>query len=54
MDIVGLRVPVKKIREYYTFNVSNVSRLRCVVAANNICRSPDVFNKHDISSAYSY
>jgi hypothetical protein len=28
MDIVGLRVPTKQIRDFSTFNVSNVSRLK--------------------------
>jgi hypothetical protein len=35
------------------FSVSNVARLspstRSVTAANNICKSLDVFNKHNIS-----
>jgi hypothetical protein len=38
MDIVGLRVPNEEIRDFSTFNVSNVSRvspsIRCVTAAN--------------------
>jgi hypothetical protein len=47
MDTVSLRAPSKQIRDFLIFNVSNVSR--CVTAANNICKSVDVFNKHDIS-----
>jgi hypothetical protein len=52
MDAVGLRVPAKQIRDFSTFSVSNVSRISpsagCVTAANVICRSVDVFNKHNI------
>jgi hypothetical protein len=54
MENVGLRVPTKQLRDFSTFNVSSVSRLspspRCVTAAN-ICKSLDVFNKHNISFA---
>jgi hypothetical protein len=63
-DSVGLRVPTKQIRGFSTFNVSNASRrspsTRCVTAANNIRKSPDLHNKHNISLedtfsfAYSY
>jgi hypothetical protein len=53
MATVGVRVPTEQIRDFSTFNVRNVSRLgpstRCVTAANSICISPDVFNKHNIS-----
>jgi hypothetical protein len=53
MDTVGLRVATKQIRDFSTFNVSNVSILspstRCVTAANNISKSLDVFSKHNIS-----
>jgi hypothetical protein len=49
---VGLRVLTKQIRDFSAFNFSNFSRLgpsaRCVIAAN-ICRSLDVFSKHNIS-----
>jgi hypothetical protein len=42
-----------KIRNFPTYNVSDVSRFilsaRCVTAANNICRSLNVYNKHNIS-----
>jgi hypothetical protein len=48
MDAVRLRVRTKQIR-----NIRNVSRLspstKCVTAANNTCKSPDVFNKSNIS-----
>jgi hypothetical protein len=50
---VGLRVPTKQIRYFSTFDIGNVSRFSlstgCVTAANNICRSLDVFNTHNIS-----
>jgi hypothetical protein len=58
--VFRLLVPTKQIRDFSTFNVSNVSRLnpstRCVTAANNICKSLDVFNKHNISleGAFSF
>jgi hypothetical protein len=52
MDTAGLRVPPKQIRDFFACNVSNISRLSpstgCV-RASNICKSLDVFNKHDIS-----
>jgi heme/copper-type cytochrome/quinol oxidase subunit 2 len=48
-DAVGLRVPTKEVRDYSTFNVSNVPRLspstRCVTAANSKCRSLDIFKQ---------
>jgi hypothetical protein len=38
MDTVGVRVPTRQIREFYTFNVSGTLRnspsARCVIAAN--------------------
>jgi hypothetical protein len=50
--LYGLLVPTKQIGYFFTFNVSNVSRLspstRCVTVAN-ICRSLDVFSKHKFS-----
>jgi hypothetical protein len=53
MDTAGLGVLTKQIRVFSTLNVSNVSRLspstRRVTAANNICRSLNVFNKHNTS-----
>jgi hypothetical protein len=53
MDTVGLHIPVKQIRDFSTFRVKNVSRLspstRCIIAANSIFRSLDIFNKNSIS-----
>jgi hypothetical protein len=52
MHTVGLCVPTKQIRDFSTFNVSNISRLshstRCITAAN-ICKALDVFSKHNIT-----
>jgi hypothetical protein len=52
MDNAGLRVPTKRILYFSTFKASNISRLspstRRVMAENNICKSLDVFNKHNI------
>jgi hypothetical protein len=49
MDTVGLHIPAMQIRDFSTFRVKNVSRLspltRCVIAANSVCRSLDIFNK---------
>jgi hypothetical protein len=47
MDTVGIRVPTRQIREFYTFSVSsalsNSPSARCVIAANEICRFLDIF-----------
>jgi hypothetical protein len=51
--VSGLRVPTKQIRDFSTFNFSNVSRLslstKSLTAANDICKSLDVFEKRNIS-----
>jgi hypothetical protein len=53
MDPAGLRVLTKQIRDFSTFNVSNVSWLSPltgrVKAANNTYNSLEVFTKHNIS-----
>jgi hypothetical protein len=54
MDPAGFHGPAKQIRNYFTFNLRNVSRLlslsaRRATAANNIRTSSDVFNKHAVS-----
>jgi hypothetical protein len=53
MDTVGLHIPAKQIRDFSIFRVKNVSILspssRRIIAANNICRSLDIFNKNGIS-----
>jgi hypothetical protein len=53
MDTVSLQMLAKQIRDFSSFRVKNVSRLspstRCVIAANSICRSLDIFNKNSIS-----
>jgi hypothetical protein len=47
LEIVGLRVPVRYIRDFPLFSVSSVSKncasTRCASAANVICRDVDVF-----------
>jgi hypothetical protein len=53
MDDVGIRVPARQIREFRTFSVSSALRhspsTRCAIAANDICRSVDVFSKNIVS-----
>jgi hypothetical protein len=39
MDTVGLRVPTKQIRDFSTFNVSNVSRLILQQGASQLQRA---------------
>jgi hypothetical protein len=51
-DTAGLRVSTKQIKGFSTLNVSNVSTLSpsasCVIAAHSVCKSLDVFNKHNV------
>jgi hypothetical protein len=59
IDCCSIMIPLvsvyqlSKLETPTIFNVSNLSRLspstRCVTAANYIYKSPDVFNKHNIS-----
>jgi hypothetical protein len=52
MDIAGHRVPTKQIRDVYNFNLSTVSRsspLTRYITAAHICKSSEIFNKHNIS-----
>jgi hypothetical protein len=50
---IGLRVPTKQIRDFSTYNVSNVRRFSrsttYVATANGMYRSLDFFNKPNIS-----
>jgi hypothetical protein len=52
MDMVGLHVPTKQIRDFSTCSVGNFTRLgpstRYVTAAKT-SENLDVFNKHNIS-----
>jgi hypothetical protein len=52
MDTVGVRVPTKQIRDFYAFNVSNISRLTLQQVASRLqttCKFLHVCNKHNIS-----
>jgi hypothetical protein len=53
MDTVGIRVSRRQIRDFSTFNVSSALRhspsVRCASAANDICRSLDIFGKDIVS-----
>jgi hypothetical protein len=49
IDTVGIRVPIRQIRDFSTFNVNSALRhspsARCASAANDICRFLDIFGK---------
>jgi hypothetical protein len=53
MDTVGVRVPTRQIREFYTFSMSSALRnspsARCVIAASGICRFLDISGKNIVS-----
>jgi hypothetical protein len=53
MDTVGICMPTRQIREFYTFSVSSVLKhslsARYVIAANHICRFLDFFSKSNVS-----
>jgi hypothetical protein len=53
MDTVGIRVPTRQIREYFTFSVSSALRnspsARWVIAANEIFRFFDICAKKIVS-----
>jgi hypothetical protein len=53
MDTVGMRLPTRQIREFYTFSVSSALRnspsARRVIATNEICRLLDIFGKNIVS-----
>jgi hypothetical protein len=53
MDIVGIRVPTRQIRDFSTFSVSSALRhspsVRCASAANDICSLLDIFGKDTVS-----
>jgi hypothetical protein len=58
LEIVGLRVPVRYIRDFPMFSVSSVSKncpsSRCASAANVVCRDVDVFGpKYPVVKTYS-
>jgi hypothetical protein len=53
MATTGIRVPTKQIQEFSTFNVSSALRhspsARYVIAADEICRSLEIFDKSLVS-----
>jgi hypothetical protein len=58
LEIVGLRVPVRYIREFALFNVCSSSKncpsARCASAANVVCRDVDVFGAGNVHLNYFY
>jgi hypothetical protein len=52
-EIVGLRVPVRRIRDFPMFTVSSASKncpsARCASAANVVCRDVDVFGQKPLT-----
>jgi hypothetical protein len=52
LEIVGLRVPARYIRDFALFNVCSSSKncpsARCASAANVVCRDVDVFGARNI------
>jgi hypothetical protein len=51
LEIFGIRVPTRNIRNFTTFNCSfsHCPSARCVSAANAICKSADIFSKSCLS-----
>jgi hypothetical protein len=53
LEILGLRVPVRHIRDFPMFNVSSTSKncpsARCASAANVVCRDVDVFGQKPLT-----
>jgi hypothetical protein len=52
LEIVGLRVPARYIRDFALFNVcfsrKNCLSARCASAANVVCRDVDVFGARNV------
>jgi hypothetical protein len=52
LEIVGLRVPARYIRDFALFNVcsscKNCPSGRCASAANVVCRDVDVFGARNV------
>jgi hypothetical protein len=52
LEIVGLRVPARYIRDFALFNVCSSSKncpsARCASAANVVCRDVDVFGARNL------
>jgi hypothetical protein len=55
-ETVGLRVPVRYIRDFSMFNVCSSSKncpsARCASAANVVCRDSDIFGTKPLSLKY--
>jgi hypothetical protein len=53
MDIIGLRVPTRNLRELPLFHVSPASKncpsARCATAANSICNKLDIFRRQIVT-----
>jgi hypothetical protein len=52
LEIVGLRVPARYIRDFALFNVcsssKNIPSARCASAADVVCRDVDVFGAGNV------
>jgi hypothetical protein len=52
LDIIGLRVPTRNLRDFSLFHVSSYKNCpsgRCVTAANCICNNMDVFRREFVT-----
>jgi hypothetical protein len=53
LDIIGLRVPTRNLRDFSLFYISlyykNCPPGRCVTAANSICNHMDVFRREFVT-----
>jgi hypothetical protein len=58
LEIVGLRVPARYIRDFTLFSVCSSSRYcpsaRCTSGANVVCRDFDVFGAKPITSSLHF
>jgi hypothetical protein len=56
LEIVGLRVPARYIRDFALFNVcsstKNCPSARCAAAANAVCKEVDVFGTRKVLTKY--
>jgi hypothetical protein len=53
LDIIGLRVPTRNLRDFPLFHVSssykNCPTARCATAANSVCNQLDVFRRQIVT-----
>jgi hypothetical protein len=58
LEIVGLRVPARHVRDFGLFSVCSSSKngppVRCASAANVVCRDADVLTSRTLSSVIFY